>query len=233
MPHRSMEHLRREQLSPPPIQEGGRGKVALYDFNALCFFAATGAILKVSSSITFAAKLAKVLIDELALTYGQVPFGRSELDSLIRSLNLDLDNLFDADGNVIPLAVIRVLRDNPEIHNQGQIRESDYKILILDGRYILSTTLSKIEIFNGIKLDEKWWQPEMILNPTRRGTDVTVTHLSEMWTDDTSQINSVFAAAYAVAETKVEINLGLPIRNALDAIYDIRMEAVSNIGGRD
>ena len=227
MPHRSMEHLRREQLSPAAIQEGGRGKVALYDFNALGFFAATGAIMKVSSSITFAARLAKALIDELVSIHGKVPFGRAEFDRLIAEKKLITDDLFDADGEVIPLAVIETIRDNPQLYTQGQILDSDYKILIINGRYVLSGSSRNIRILDGIKLDGKWWLPELVLNPASRGADVTVIPLSEFMDGDNSQIKIKFEDVYKRAETIVEINLSLPIRNALNAICDIRREATA------
>jgi len=125
-----------------------------------------------------------------------------------------------------------VIRDNPELYTQGTVLPSDFKILILNGQHVLSATRSDIPVTPGVKLDGKWWSPELILETANRGSEVSVVHLHDYLSGDFERANPEFIAAYDQAETKVEINLSLPVRNALDAICSIRMGVAGHIGKR-
>lgn len=233
LPRRSMELLKKEGLLPSPLFEGARGKVALYDFNSLCYFAAVGAILKVSPSIIYASKLAKSIIDELVQIYGRVPFGISEFESLVRQQKLIVGELLDENGNIVPLKVMTAIIDNPEIYNKGKVTEFDWKLLVLNGRYVLSSTNTKIKIMNGVKLNDEWWNPELIIQHANRNDGVSVIPIIDYIDGNPTranleQVNHEISLAHDNLESKTEINISLPIRNALDAIVRLREIEKSN-----
>lgn len=222
MPTRTMEQLKREGLVPDAIIGGGRGKTALYDFNGLAYFICVSALLKVVPSLLVAGKLATGIIEELKVAYGQVPFGLNEFDRLLKSQGLNLNDVFDENGKVMPLAIMNKLMTMPNIYQQGRVEDHDYRLMIINGRYVLSRTNGTIPHLNGVVLDGVHWAPELILEPIERGKDVQVFHLHEYLNGDIKAVCEEFQTAVEKAETRVELNISLPIRNVLHEILEGR-----------
>ena len=223
MPTRAMEQLKRENLVPHAVTSGGRGRAALYDFNAFAYFVCVSALLKVVPSLTVAGRLADAIIRELASIYGQVPFGLNEFDRVLYQKTGSISDLIGPNDTIMPLAVMNRLTGEPEIYQRGRVEKFDYRLLIINGRYVLSTTHGDIPIMNGVQIDGVWWQPELVLATIKRGSDVTVTRLEEYLDGNIERIVDDFSKAGDSIETRVELNISLPIRNALHALLEGRL----------
>ena len=221
-----MEYLRNQNLLPTPIFPGARGKVSLFDFNAFAELAIIGLVQKLSPSIIYSAKLAKAVVDVLTCAYSQVPFGRGEFDRLLLNKGVSLEGIFNENGEVIPLKIMELLKQEPDLYDSGKVMKFDYRLLILNGRHVLSITDGVIAIHNGVHAEGRWWAPEFVIKESVQGSDTVITHLHEL-SGDVEEVKREFEDAFKNIETRVEINLSLAIRNALDAVVELRKQEMN------
>lgn len=79
MPDRSLEFLKREGQTPPPVTAPGRGRTARYDFAGVSWLVIIGILMRVMGAPLQAARVAAGLVPALISHYGSVPFGFADL----------------------------------------------------------------------------------------------------------------------------------------------------------
>lgn len=231
LPPRGMELLKREKLSPMPVLDAVRGGRPYWDYDALCRVAVIGLVFASVPSLVLAGRLANVLVDEFKNLRGSFPSNLHrfrEIQPMLRGVDSD------AHGNVIEPAVHRRLREHPEIYTPGKTFKDDYRIYIVDRRFVFSGSTGNIP-FLGLSGSSLPVLPVFIIEGWGRGGSSDqievkpfATCLPPNWWEDEMQMDQAAVAERTAmdiwenASSTVGLNVSLGIRQALDRIYDQR-----------
>jgi hypothetical protein len=232
LPHRASEFLKREGLMPRPEREAVRGGRPLWNAEALARLSVIGAIFSASPSLSLAGRLGNAVIAEFVSLRGRLPSNLQHYREIYQFLTNEDRN---EKGDIVELFLHKRLRDHPEIYLPSKARDDDFRIFIVDRRYVFSGSTRNIPFASPFGNGQMPLSLDFVIDGWGRGggaDSITIKGLEDVLPDGWMNEGHEQDIAKAIEARAIDawrnsisiigINASLAIRNAYDRIFDRR-----------
>ena len=218
MPARMGMLLGRYGLTPEPVRPGSRGRAALYDLAALGQMAVTGALSGAVGSYAGAARIAKPLAGSFVRVYGGVPCGMADVQRKLAAAGYDISALRVGDY-VNDVLVHRAARSAGLAgYRPGHAMANDLQVAVIavaNRRCVFTVAGRALRPDGPEPLLEYLIDEDGEQNPVNTYDEAVIAGTEQ-------EFDTRLRRDFAQAVVALHVNLSLAVRNALDAIYDLR-----------
>lgn len=213
MPGSTFDFLLREEILPPPVSPGKRGRPARWPFSVLSQMTGTGALAKVVEGHVMAGRIAGGIAEGLR-DQGKpfIPFGFHDLQFKLRDKAADARG---PDGEFCPYRTIEAAW-RAGLLDETRSVSNDYLLLIIDGEMVGETNWFGLRLLMQNPKNDKTAWPVLSYRYGGKSHGLTVRPMRSVADED------VFCERLQNAESIVQLNLSLALRRAVVSIIKSR-----------